>query len=796
MAENKSRLAEIYKAEKSKGGGISSTLGKRALEKMDPRQFFNQKGFMAAALPSLFKSYSATPAKSGEKIASLGGSFSSGVLETKMDALTNETRELKIHSKLAAKNSIVLPDIARDMNVMRQNIQKLVKLQGGTAAKGTDMYFKKAGEREASYESQFGKEKPKSPTQEVAKDSEKKKGIFSTILDGLSSMFSMKGLLIAGILAAVTLGIREYFTNDDFKEKINGLVADMFSTIKGFLMDHWKEVALGLALLFPKETMALISSGISILSNGITLLSKAVTTLAPLFAEGLTFAVGRLITLLSGPAGLILLLGGALFAARKLFDQNQEEYLKLAKEKKEKGSLSEKDEARLKQLETPVNRKKAQQDLKYDPTTGKAVSDEEAAKSMEQTTLDTRTSYKRIEEAAFIQLANEWEKGGKKDPLLNPNDARNVTRRTEELKAQGYVPKDMPADVKVEGSGAPSVLPNETAGGAAVGLYPTPGMQRKPGLNHGGRTTQKLVGGGVDDERLIKPDVPKPASYSNEGKTRPTPAPSSTGAYRGQRSDTAPTPMANENAGGIDPSKTTFNDLTKEQQDIFMQKQREAEGFKPGSLTYDLNNPGAMLYSPWQKKYGAELDTTGRGVGTVKGLFAKFPTLQDGVEAQRALLSGEKYGNLPLEQAINQWVTGNKFSDVDTNMGAGGEKNTGYKNKIYAALGAPPATSSGMPTTVASASQSARPTTVASASMPSLPSVPSLMPTMPNLGDMLMGATADFSDTMRMIEGLVNNVTNITNNSTQASAGGGQQSQGNLPSVYDDVFLNLFQRVT
>ena len=100
----------------------------------------------------------------------------------------------------------------------------------------------------------------------------------------------------------------------------------------------------------------------------------------------------------------------------------------------------------------------------------------------------------------------------------------------------------MPADVKVEGSGAPSVLPNETAGGAAVGLYPTPGMQRKPGLNYGGRTTQKLVGGGVDDERLIKPDAPTPASYSNEGKTRPTTAPSSTGAYRGQRSDMSSSP--------------------------------------------------------------------------------------------------------------------------------------------------------------------------------------------------------------------------------------------------------------
>ena len=72
MADIQSRLAEIYKAEKSKGGGIASTLGKRTLEKVDPRQFFNQKGFMAAALPSLFKSYSATPAKSGGKVKGCG----------------------------------------------------------------------------------------------------------------------------------------------------------------------------------------------------------------------------------------------------------------------------------------------------------------------------------------------------------------------------------------------------------------------------------------------------------------------------------------------------------------------------------------------------------------------------------------------------------------------------------------------------------------------------------------------------------------------------------------------------
>ena len=58
MAENKTtRLAEIYQSEKSRGGGAMSTFGKAALEKIDPRRIFNQKGFLAAALPSLFKAY-------------------------------------------------------------------------------------------------------------------------------------------------------------------------------------------------------------------------------------------------------------------------------------------------------------------------------------------------------------------------------------------------------------------------------------------------------------------------------------------------------------------------------------------------------------------------------------------------------------------------------------------------------------------------------------------------------------------------------------------------------------------
>ena len=56
--------------------------------------------------------------------------------------------------KIIAKNSISIPGMARDMNVMRQNIQKLVKLRGGKAKGRADAFFLKEDERESLTESQ------------------------------------------------------------------------------------------------------------------------------------------------------------------------------------------------------------------------------------------------------------------------------------------------------------------------------------------------------------------------------------------------------------------------------------------------------------------------------------------------------------------------------------------------------------------------------------------------------------------------------------------------------------------
>jgi hypothetical protein len=144
-----SRLAEIYKQEKQSGAGIGSAVGKRLGERLDPRQIFDRSGVIATMFPAL-KSYSATKAVKG---AATTPNAATPALSLDASAFS----DISAASKISAKNSMVLPAMARDMNLMRQNIAKIVKLQGGTAATKGDMFFRRAAERESMFESAFSK---------------------------------------------------------------------------------------------------------------------------------------------------------------------------------------------------------------------------------------------------------------------------------------------------------------------------------------------------------------------------------------------------------------------------------------------------------------------------------------------------------------------------------------------------------------------------------------------------------------------------------------------------------------
>ena len=199
-----SRLADIYKSEKKSGGGILSTIGKRTLEKIDPRQLFDQSGMLAAMAPTLFKKYSATSMK--KEKPTLSPTPQSPLQDAKMDLIIKQNQDVITNTKISAKNSLMFPGMARDMNVMRQNMVKMVKLQGGTAATKADMFFKTSKEREAEYEVKFQKDRPVSPTPTVSKDKPGGKGGLLGLFSGIAGAISgLGGVILKGITSALSI---------------------------------------------------------------------------------------------------------------------------------------------------------------------------------------------------------------------------------------------------------------------------------------------------------------------------------------------------------------------------------------------------------------------------------------------------------------------------------------------------------------------------------------------------------------------------------------------------------------
>lgn len=208
-----SRLGQIYKQEKVEGGGVISTLSKRGKEKFDPRQFFDQDGLLANMLPGLFKSYKAIPKRKPYEVK-----------YQRLNDINSNINVLKAITLSIAKNTSILPAIQRDTNIMRQNLVNLVKKMGGKTVSTTDEFFKNAQEREKFYEKQFEDKDKNSP--EKVSDPNKKDGIDW-----------MKWGIIGGVVVA---GIAKYFSDPEFKEKVNGMINSFGKTVFG--EENWKGI--------------------------------------------------------------------------------------------------------------------------------------------------------------------------------------------------------------------------------------------------------------------------------------------------------------------------------------------------------------------------------------------------------------------------------------------------------------------------------------------------------------------------------------------------------------------------
>jgi hypothetical protein len=217
-------FTDIVKEQRQQGVGVFGSLGKaagqRTLERIDPRNYlFKRSGLLTSLFPGL-KGYQAKGGSS--EIKSPGASSSLGQTNLVVDKLD----ELKVVQQETAKNTLVLPIIARDMNIMRQNILKLVKLSEGKPSSRANSFFMSARDRESAYESRFGK-KSTSPTAITPKgDKEEKTGGLGSLLSGLK--------VIGGALLSA------YLLSSKFREMVNGLLNSLFESILG--PENWGSI--------------------------------------------------------------------------------------------------------------------------------------------------------------------------------------------------------------------------------------------------------------------------------------------------------------------------------------------------------------------------------------------------------------------------------------------------------------------------------------------------------------------------------------------------------------------------
>lgn len=162
----------------------------------------------------------------------LGGSIKDkvfGVAKTQKVVKENPNALLKI----VGKNFMSLPGFARDLNVARQNIQRLVKLEGGKPSTGADSQFLKEGERAKKLDVQAGKDEKKKPSLMSGVNRVKKlKESFSKnkILKSVT-----KYLGLAAIVGVVFVAFK-----DTFAEWATGLW-DAIKTKMGEFVDGIKE---------------------------------------------------------------------------------------------------------------------------------------------------------------------------------------------------------------------------------------------------------------------------------------------------------------------------------------------------------------------------------------------------------------------------------------------------------------------------------------------------------------------------------------------------------------------------
>jgi len=124
------RLTDIIKARRESGEGIASSLvggsKERLKEKFDIRRALPQGGLLTALFPKLRAYKSILPTE--QSSSGVSGALNQPTQSTDGLSVTNSLfQSININTKIIAKNSMVLPLIQKDTNLMGQTLKKIVK---------------------------------------------------------------------------------------------------------------------------------------------------------------------------------------------------------------------------------------------------------------------------------------------------------------------------------------------------------------------------------------------------------------------------------------------------------------------------------------------------------------------------------------------------------------------------------------------------------------------------------------------------------------------------------------------
>lgn len=582
---------------------------------------------------------------------------------------------------IIAKNSMYLPLLVTQTNIMQRNVAKLVKIQGETPSQKAGSFFSSAKIRENAYESSF--RKSDAPTR-VGRSQQGTKSEGGGFLSGLMNFFGqgLLSLLVkGGIITGIIYGIGKYFEEEEFRTSVNSMISSLWNSISPEF----------------KETLM---TGASILIGAVIAIKAALMVLQA--------AIRHAAVRMSGGIGAPLVPGkktkgaprkgggrfGTLLSLATVFGGGALGYGLTKDDETFEGVTDPNTGMPINMMPIEITNPGQDQGMSGLEGAGLGIAASASVygtKALFGGKLDAMTESKRgpafkyNEKAGRITQNNKFVKakdlpGGEiiekmRDFAVKAAKKGWISRIFSKVVSRlGFSIALKVATFLAGLAAAPFTAGLSTILSIATGVFLVADLYVLYNLFFGEDGLEKQL----EDEDAMKGKAPtitsEPTQVSPGAMASTSQSPTSESSS-GSSSFLKSAASGLSSFFGLSPKnddQLTFNQLTREQQDAVLKAQREQEGFRPGSLTYDLNNPGAILYTSKASAFGGVRDTTGRGDAGLQGKFAKFPTLEDGIEAQRDLWS-RKYGNMPIRDVVKMW-TGNE-------QGA----NSNYANALLAA---------------------------------------------------------------------------------------------------------------